>query len=1225
MSMMAEPPPPPDDWTPTQAVDNPILNRPYTEPAWHWVYRRSGSSALPVKMGGRRPASYFFTTRKLQEKKQEGLFAEEERDELDLVNKLRQDVGRWREASYRGASKVTRELFRFWFREDRPGRRPFFCQREAVETVIYLLELALPGNLTKTGYRKFEVDADAISKLLADIDPGWSGADDWYPRLVDPTGKADDLALRRLGCKMATGSGKTVVMAMIITWAFCNRGVTPQSDRYPHAVLVCAPNLTVRKRLDVLKPEADDNYYDAFRLVPDRYRDLLNGGKVVVTNWHAFAPKSENREGDTSYKVVQKGEETPEAFTRDRLGDLVHRMPILVLNDEGHHCWRPRPGEEVDVAKLKDVEAEDKKALKEDAEEARVWLAGLDRINNSGLAGPGRPGILATIDLSATPFYLANAGYPEGSPFPWLVSDFGLVDAIESGIVKVPRLPVRDDTRLKDDAGRPDPRYFRLWKHIQDGLKPGDKHRKRVKPDAIYREAESALITLYAQWKAQYESDTESRVGESVIPPVLIVVCNNTEVAELFFQQISGERIEDVPDDDGKPVPTTVYSDSKFPLLQNSMKDRFTIRIDSDLLAKVELEDGQTRDQATEALREIIDTVGRPGQPGGRVRCVVSVSMLTEGWDANNVTHILGVRAFGSQLLCEQVVGRGLRRRSYELNEDGFFEADFVDVYGIPFSLIPYKGKPKTSEKPDPPQNRVYTVPERARFRIQMPVVEGYTYDVRSTGIHCDVDSLVGFTVDTTKEPTEVYLAIPRSYEESGAMPEPDEFKPQRRDAYYEGVRLQQVLFRIAQFITDDLVLRAQGPNAEAFKDTLLARHQVFPSVLAIVRVFVEKKVTFPAGVDKRELAMERYARMLRERIRAGILPDAASDENPLRPVVSRFKRTASTDEVDLVTRRPIMRLSKSHLSAAVLLSQGGDQSIGEGVAVNVLEGMDAVECFTPNIEGRFAIPYEHQDQQRYYEPDFIVRMRGGKHVLLEIKGKGGKVHDEDLVAAKSAAAETWCKAVNNEGCYGEWAYEICQRTAEIRPQLLAHTSTEVLPFHLVEPGSVSDQFKTCVPLLSLRAAAGLWSDEQLSIEETPAAAENWVAWDDMPPLEKDMFVARIVGKSMEPDIPDGSYCLFRPLGTRDPLNRKVLVRHPGISDPESGGQFTVKVYTTDEARAAEAGDPFFRVILKPMNRDFEPIILTVDDVDQVSVLAEVVTVLNADQIGDPASTRRDG
>lgn len=1201
---------PPDDWTPTQAVDNPILNAPYSEPERHWVYHRKDNTATPGKAPGRRPASYFFTTKKVQEQRQEGLFAEEERDELDLVNKLREDVGRWRKSNYRGASKVTRELFQFWFREDRTGRRPFFCQREAVETIVYLLELAIPGNLAKTGFRTFKVDADALGKLLEGVDPGWSGADDWFPRLVDPTGRAGDLALRRLGCKMATGSGKTVVMAMIITWAFCNRGVNPASDRYPYGVLVCAPNLTVRKRLDVLKPEAEDNYYDAFRLVPDRYRDLLNAGKVLVTNWHAFAPKSENREGDSSYKVVQKGEETPEAFARDRLGDLVHRMPILVLNDEGHHCWRPKLGEPVDVGDLQDVEVDDKKALKEDAEEARVWLAGLDRINNSGLAGKGRSGILATIDLSATPFYLANSGYPEGSPFPWLVSDFGLVDAIESGIVKVPRLPVLDDTRLRDEAGRPDPRYFRLWKHIQDGLKPSDRHRKQVKPDAIYREAESALVTLYAQWKAQFESDIKSRIGDSVIPPVLIVVCNNTDVAEYFFRQISGERIEQVPGDDGDPEATTVFDESKFPLLQNSERDRFTIRIDSDLLSKVETEDGQTRDQAAEALRELIDTVGRPGQPGGRVRCVVSVSMLTEGWDANNVTHILGVRAFGSQLLCEQVVGRGLRRRSYDLNESGFFEPEYVDVYGIPFSLIPYKGKPKTVDKPDPPQNRIYTVPERARFSIQMPVVEGYTYDLRSTGIRCDVDSLVGFTVDTTKEPTEVYLAIPRTIEESGAMPAPDDFQPQTRAAYYDGVRMQQVLFRIAQLITDDLVQRAQGPNAEAFKGTLLARHQVFPSVLGIVKEFVDKKVTFPQGVDKRELAMERYTRLLRERIRTGILPDAASDDSPLRPVVSRFKPYASTNDVDLVTRRPILSLSKSHLNAALLLSQGSDQSIGEGVAINVLEGMDAVDCFTPNIEGRFTIPYEYQDQQRYYEPDFIVRMRGGKHVLLEIKGEGGKVHDQGLVDAKSAAAETWCKAVNNEGRHGEWAYEICTRTQEIRPKLMRHATAEILPFRLVQPSSSKDYFKTCVPLLGLRAAAGLWSDDQVIIAQTPAAAENWVAWDNMPALETDMFIARVMGRSMEPAIPDGSYCLFRPLGTRDPRNRKVLVRHPGIADSESGGQFTVKVYTTDEARALAAGEAFHRIILKPLNPDYEPIVLTVEDEEQVRVLAEVVEVL---------------
>jgi type III restriction enzyme len=234
--------------------------------------------------------------------------------------------------------------------------------------------------------------------------------------------------------------------------------------------VICAPNLTVKERLQVLRPEHPWNSYDYFDLVPNKYRDQLATGKILITNWHTLALKNEHREGDATYRVVQKGAETADAFTRDRLGELASRLPVLVLNDEGHHCWRPNPAGTSEEA-LKDLSKEEKERLKEEQEEARVWLAGLDRINNCGLLGKtedgrNRPGVLACVDLSATPFYLGNSGYPEGSPFPWLVSDFGLVDAIECGIVKIPRLPVADDKAKKDEAGRPLPKYFRLWRNI---------------------------------------------------------------------------------------------------------------------------------------------------------------------------------------------------------------------------------------------------------------------------------------------------------------------------------------------------------------------------------------------------------------------------------------------------------------------------------------------------------------------------------------------------------------------------------------------------------------------------------------------------------------------------------------------------------------------------------------------------------------------------------------
>jgi type III restriction enzyme len=1195
---------PPADWRPTQAVDDPIINGPYDEPTQHWVYR----AGEPFKVPGRRPASYWFRTQKVGEA-QQSLLREQESDDLPLVNRLRTDVKRWREAGYRGASPVTRELFTYWFRSDNPKRR-FFCQQEAVETMIYLLELALPARLSATGFKNFEITASDIQKLLNGERPSFSPdtADEHYPRLVDRPADPDLLPLTRLGCKMATGSGKTLVMGMLITWAFCNRGRNPASAQFPNGIVICAPNLTVRKRLKVLEPSAPGNYYDLFDLVPGKYRELRGVAKVLITNWHAFAPKSEHREGDVSYKVVQKGEETADAFAKDRLGELSNRLPVLVLNDEGHHCWRPK-AEKPDT---KGLTAEEKYALEQEIEEARVWLAGLDRINNSGLIGKGTRGILATIDLSATPFYLSNSGYPEGSPFQWLVSDFGLVDAIESGIVKIPRLPVLDDTKAKDDAGRPDPRYFHLWRHVRDGIKEGDRVGKKVKPESLFREAEDALVTLAGQWKRQFEKVMESSPGESAIPPVLIIACDNTELSEVVYQYISGERVEKVLDDAGKEREQVVYGQGQlFPdLLGNSETVRRTVRIDSKLLAKIETDEGESKDDAATALRDLIDTVGKRGQPGEQVRCVVSVSMLTEGWDANNVTHILGIRAFESQLLCEQVVGRGLRRISYDVNkETGRLEAEYVDVYGIPFSLIPFKGKPKDTKETDSPQHRIFSVAEKMQYQIDMPIVEGYTYDLRESGISCDVSKLQPMIVE--KLPTTVYLKVARGYEEEGAALSPDDTVAQTREAFYEATRPQQVIFRLAAMVTDALVIGGTGEVSDKLKNTVLSRHTLYPEIVRILNEYVATKVQFAPGVDMRELALTKYANLVKERVLAGILPRVASEKAPLLPIINKYEGLATTDGVDEVTRRPIRALGKSHLNAAAVLSgamakQKGE--IDEARAIDILEDMDSVEAFAPNSRKiGFQIPWEYQGTTRRYEPDYLVRMRGKKTVILEIKGGKGTIHGADEVKAKNAAAEKWTVAVNNAKKYGTWSFEICEHLSELRPMLEKHAAPEpgkVLPFRRLTP-KPDERFKTCVPLVGLRAAAGAWSDVQETLPELDDPDIEWVTWDAARSLSKDMFVARVIGRSMEPTIPHGSYCAFRRVSLPSSPDRVVLVRYAGAADPETGGQYTVKLYREEKGPNGEKV-----VKLQPVNPEYEPIVVTAAGEGDVRVIAEVVEVL---------------
>lgn len=645
-----------------QPVDRPILCNPYEEPRDHWIYDKETGAAS--RAGTRRPASYWYKTERTGSAQLTltGL-AEEERDDLPLVNALREDVRKWRDARYPGTTNVTRDLLRHWARTDR-GRRLFFCQIEAVETIIYLQEIRFPGKVGIRGNPK--LGKEDLNRMLAGERPSFTNpGQDFFPRLVDPAQDASLAALRRIACKMATGSGKTVVMSMVVAWAFCNRGQNPATTLFPNGVLICCPNLTVRERLQMLRPERSDNYYEAFDIVPLKYRALLQSGKVLVTNWHRFAPESEHVEDGKSYAVVNKGPETPDTFARRVLEDLYDRLPIMVMNDEGHHCWRPAPADE-------ELTSEERKALEEEALEARVWLDGLDRINNCTANPATKPGISICLDLSATPFYLKGSGYPEGRPFPWIVSDFGPVDAIESGIVKIPRLPVMDTT------GRPDPKYFKLWKAINENLEPGERlpgKSKRPKPEVVYREAEGALQQIAAQWKERFEQMRAATPGQEHVPPVLILVCDNTDIAEVFYRKISGETetetvteadvAEVLGEDDegngngngaptaskqkpaksGKRKTTTGYGKGAiFPeLFSNTPDVNRTIRIDTKLLAEAESDDPKKKRQdAAEELRQVVATVGKPGQPGEHVRCVVSVSMLTEGWDANNVTHILG-------------------------------------------------------------------------------------------------------------------------------------------------------------------------------------------------------------------------------------------------------------------------------------------------------------------------------------------------------------------------------------------------------------------------------------------------------------------------------------------------------------------------------------------------------------------------------------------------------
>ena len=626
-----------------------------------------------------------------------------------LVNEIRSYVAGWRalpNPADCGVTPATQRLLMHWRHHPFQTVRPFFCQVEAVETAIWLAEVA-------RRYRRH----DKFRKHL-------QGANEQ----ANPE-------LFRIALKMATGSGKTTVMAMLIAWQTVNAVRTPGSNLFSRGFLIVTPGITIKDRLRVLQPNDPDSYYRGRELVPADMLPDIDRAKLVITNYHAFKPRETLEISKTGRSLLQ-GRDTPPDTTEND-GQMLHRVAndllgfkgVVVLNDEAHHCYREKPdGEE-------EYSADERDEARSNNDAARLWIAGLEAVKR-------KLGLTAVYDLSATPFFLRGSGYREGTLFPWTVSDFSLMDAIECGIVKLPRIPVSDNL-----PGADVPIYRNLWEHIRKDMpKLGRAKGGRGNPLALPSELQTALYALYGHYEKTFEQWDRAGIG---VPPVFIVVCNNTSTSELVYEWISGfER-----DAEGEQNP---FHAGHLELFSNY--DSFNTRLarpNTLLIDSEQVDSGEALDPAfrtavgseievfrrekmqregagagadaisdAELLREVMNTVGRKGRLGETVRCVVSVSMLTEGWDTNTVTHILGVRAFGTQLLCEQVVGRALRRQSYEMNADGLFDCEYADIMGIPFDFAaqPVVTKPK----PPKPTTRVQALKERAALEITFPRVEGY-------------------------------------------------------------------------------------------------------------------------------------------------------------------------------------------------------------------------------------------------------------------------------------------------------------------------------------------------------------------------------------------------------------------------------------------------------------------------------------------------------------------
>ncbi|MEJ7785892.1 MAG: hypothetical protein WKF96_13890, partial [Solirubrobacteraceae bacterium] len=704
---------------------------------------------------------------------------------------------------------------------------------------------------------------------------------------------------------------------------------------------------------DGLLPSDPNSVFPRFDLVPGQYAGLLGQLKVQVTNWHQLAPKE-----DPKRSVLRRGPESDSAFARRVLTDLGPKKRIMVLNDEAHHAWRPPAGLKV------------KGAEKDEVLEATVWIDGLARIHEDRE-------ILRCLDFSATPMYPGAVGGEKAwRPFEWVVSDFGLVDAIESGLVKIPRIPTDDDSGLSV------PKYRNLWEYVKKALpKRGDDPDDAGHPLIDYlSEVDGPLKQLSDAWASTLEAWVQA--GRS-IPPVMIVVCNETKMAEMLEIHIArrGEAS---------------------PWLQNRDGEQYTVRIDSKLLADAEARDeGESAQDAAERLRGLVATVGKEGQPGEQVRCLVSVGMLSEGWDARNVTQILGLRAFQSQLLCEQVVGRGLRRADYS----DLSKPEYVDVYGVPFQLLPFARAAGAAPIEPPQTTTVRSLREREHLRLEFPRVEQIINDVGDV-ITVDFDAIEPIVVSSENDPNSTWVEF-----EVGTPGKGIGGKSQDRAAAYERFRMQRLVFRLAA----DLVTDLDGRD----------KPWVFPQLVKIVEQVVATKVEYASGVrDRRELCNLRYVAELRNRIRSAIRSD---ERDGLLPVLNEYDPIGAT-EVNFQTSKPTEPSEKSHISHVVW-----DSKLERDIA-RQLERDERVVSYAKNERIFFEVPYRWQGTTARYRPDFLVKLTNG--MTLVIEGKGRKMETDD---AKLTAVRRWIDAVNSWGRLGSWGFGIVFKEAEVTTLIDEH------------------------------------------------------------------------------------------------------------------------------------------------------------------------------------------
>ncbi len=915
---------------------------------------------------GRRSSGYTIASTNKKLINDPGVFVQ-----IPLVNQIRDRVKEWREKGYAGVSGITKQLLEHWHDKEERTNRFFFCQLEAIETLIWLAE------------------SPASEKVGIEI-------------------PSDGSEFQRICSKMATGSGKTIVMAMLIAWQSLNKINYPTKKGFAKDFLLVAPNLTVRSRLSVLIPSGDENYYDVFNVVPLGLREQLRQAKVIIRNWHALAWDTEEKLAKKR-SVDKRGAKSDEAYSREVLDELANSKNFIVINDEAHHAWRVSEG-----TKLSRDE-------KKDAEEATIWIGGLDRLHKAR-------GIQTVYDFSATPFVPTGKSSTSENLFSWIVSDFGLTEAIESGLVKTPRVVIRDDAQLGSDYKS---QFYHLYNDVT--VKSSLNKKGASESESLPPLIENAYALLGEDWRITAEAWRKAEIN---IPPVMISVANQTETAariKYAFDHnnilipelcnadktlhIDSKVLESAETFLSEPEAVAPGSLAEQPLAtaQGSDKNQMLSEPEAvapgsnDFLSEPEAvapgsnddtEDAPTRklskkEQALR-LRQTVDTIGRVGELGEQIQHVISVGMLTEGWDAKTVTHIMGLRAFSSQLLCEQVVGRGLRRTSYDLDENGFFSPEYVNIFGVPFAFMPHESPRDSEVKVSAPKQRIMPLTEKAEFEIRFPNVLRIEQKYKPV-LKLDLNKIETLTLNAydTREIAELAPVIDGKHDVT-RLSEID------LEKLYSQVRLQSSIFRATLDIFKQIESHWKGDL-----------NSLFTQLVPAVENFIES--------ERLQISPPMFVNEVRKKVLVRL--NAATIVNHLAPyiqqenvesyelVVDTNKPIISTGDMKAWdTSKPFVHTRKSHINFCVCDSRW------ESTTALHLDRSPHVSAWVKNDHISFEIRYFFNGGEHKYRPDFLVKLSNDEILVIETKGE-----EDQKDKVKREAMREWIRAVNQHGGFGKW------------------------------------------------------------------------------------------------------------------------------------------------------------------------------------------------------------